>query len=335
VPAPSHRLRVSYKTKTKIPMADASINGSMNTGEWTMLLLLSLLWGGSFFFNGVSVGSLPPFTLVLLRVALAAVTLNVVVKTLGMQMPRRADIWPAFLVMGFLNNAVPFSLIVWGQGHIASGLAAILNATTPLWTVVVAHFLTTDEKMTGNRLLGVVIGFMGVVIMIGADSLKGLGDNVVAQLAVLGAAVSYALAGVYGRRFRRMGVEPIQTAAGQVTASTLMMLPVVVLVDRPWTYAMPGVPVWLAILGVAALSTALSYVLYFRILATAGATNLLLVTFLIPVSAIMLGSLVLGEHLDPRHFMGMAFIGAGLAAIDGRLLRLGRGSRRLDADNSA
>lgn len=191
--------------------------------------------------------------------------------------------------MGFLNNVVPFCLIVWGQSHIASGVASILNATTPLFTVVVAHMLTSDEKMTGNRLIGVVVGFVGVAIMIGGQALSSLGLGVVAQLACLAGAISYAFAGVFGRRFKNMGVTPMQTAAGQVTASSVMLIPVMLVVDQPWTLPVPSFAAVAALLGVAALSTALAYVLYFRILSTAGATNLLLVTFLIPVSAIILG----------------------------------------------
>jgi drug/metabolite transporter (DMT)-like permease len=161
--------------------------------------------------------------------------------------------------------------------------------------------------------------------MIGPSALAGIGLDVAAQGACLAAALSYAFAGVFGRRFRRMGVAPLATATGQVTASSAMLIPLVLLVDRPWTLAPPGAVAWAAIIGLAALSTALAYVIYFRLLATAGATNLLLVTFLLPVSAILLGALVLGERLDPRHFAGMALIGAGLAAIDGRLVaRLGR-----------
>jgi drug/metabolite transporter (DMT)-like permease len=292
----------------------------MTAAEWAMLLALSVLWGGSFFFTGIAVKELPPLTIVVLRVGLAAAMLYATLRVLGVRMPREATTWAAFLGMGLLNNVIPFCLIVWGQTHIASGLAAIINATTPLFTVVVAHALTADEKMSANRLAGVAVGFIGVALMIGPDALAGIGADVLAQLAVLAAALSYAFAGVFGRRFARMGVAPLATATGQVTASAAMLVPVALLVDRPWTLAMPSASVWAATLGIAALSTALGYVLYFRILATAGATNLLLVTFLIPVSAIVLGSLVLGEHLDVRHFTGMALIGAGLAAIDGRLL---------------
>ena len=301
-------------------MTDTIINRRMDQREWLALVLLSVLWGGSFLFAGIQVRWLPPFTIAFLRVALAAVILNVLIRTIGKTMPADAASWRAFFVMGILNNAIPFCLIVWGQNYIASGLAAILNATTPIMTVIVAHFTTSDEKITANRLLGVVSGFVGVVILVGADSLKGLGTGVLAQLAVLLAATSYAFAGIYGRRFKRMGIEPIMTATGQVTASTVMLLPLAMLVDAPWTLPMPPVEVWLAALGSAVFSTAIGYVLYFRILATAGATNLLLVTFLIPISAIIMGAVGLGEHLAPRHFAGLAFIGAGLAAIDGRLL---------------
>ena len=230
--------------------------------------------------------------------------------------------------MGTLNNLIPFSLIVWGQTHIASGLAAILNATTPLFTVVLGHLLTRDEKMTPMRLIGVLIGLAGVTLMFGAEVLGGLGLAIVAQFAVLGAAISYACAGLFGRRFK--DTPPLVTATGQLTATTVLMLPLVLLVDRPWTLPAPSPSTWAAIIALALLCTAVAYVIYFRILAAAGATNLLLVTFLIPVSAIGLGVTVLGERLGPEHLAGMALIGLGLAAIDGRALKLpGRRSRSL------
>ncbi|MGN7731465.1 MULTISPECIES: DMT family transporter [unclassified Ensifer] len=294
----------------------------MGAQEWGMLIMLSLLWGGSFFFIGIAVKALPPFTIVALRVSLAAVALLVFLRLAGLSMPRDPRVWLAFFGMGLLNNLIPFSLIVWGQTHIASGLASILNATTPLFGVIVAHLLTDDEKLTVNRFAGVVVGFLGVAMMIGPAALGGLGSNLVAQLAVLGAALSYSLAGVFARRFKRMGVAPIVTATGQVSAASIMLVPLSLLVDHPWTLTMPGLDVWAAIVGIALVSTALAYVLFFRILETAGVTNLMLVTFLIPVSAILLGAMFLGETLEPKHFLGMTLIAAGLAAIDGRLLRL-------------
>lgn len=306
---------------------------SMGGREWAMLLALAVLWGGSFFFNGVAVRELPSFTLVWLRVAVAAATLLLVLRLLGQRMPAGGRIWAAFFGMGLLNNVLPFALIVWGQHHIASGLASILNATTPLFTVLVAHLFTPDEKLTLLKAAGVAVGFAGAVSMIGPDAPGGLGTGVLAQLACLAGALSYAFAGIFGRRFKRMGVPPMATAAGQVCASTVLLLPVMLLVDRPWALAMPHPATWGAVLGVGLLSTALAYVLYFRILAAAGATNLLLVTFLIPVSAILLGASVLGEALLLRHFLGMALIGVGLACIDGRLPR--RLLRRREMGTSA
>jgi drug/metabolite transporter (DMT)-like permease len=198
---------VGVKGRRNRMATDSLINHRMNGSEWLALVLLSVLWGGSFFFAGVLIKTLPPFTIVFLRVGLAALVLNALVKAIGMRIPRTRPVWVAFFGMGLLNNAVPFCLVVWGQSHIASGLAAILNATTPISTVIVAHLLTDDEKITGNRLVGVAVGFVGVAVLIGPDSLKGLGTSVLAEVAVLTAAVFYAFAAVYGRRFKLMGID--------------------------------------------------------------------------------------------------------------------------------
>lgn len=295
----------------------------MSPVQWAMLVGLSVLWGGSFFFAGVAVREVPPLTVAAVRAAGAALILNAALPLVGLRLPKGVAIWGAFAIMGVINNVIPFALIFWGQSHIPSGLASILNATTPLSTIVVAHWATSDEKMAGHRLLGVLVGFFGVAAMVGPQMLlAGLGANVFAQLAVVLAGFSYACAGVYGRRFARLGVSPVLTATGQVTASGLVLVPVALLVDQPWLLPSPSVPVWASLVGLAALSTALAYVVYFRILAAAGATNLLLVTFLIPVSAVTLGAVVLGERLEPRHFVGMALISLGLAFIDGRPFRL-------------
>ena len=294
---------------------------SMNPTEWSLLLLLSVIWGGSFFFTGVAVKELPPFTIVAARVGLAALALLIGLRLAGISMPRAPEIWLAFFGMGLLNNMIPFSLIVWGQGTIASGLASILNATTPLFGVVVAHLLTRDEKMTGGRLAGTIIGFAGVALMIGPSALSGIGSHFMAEIAILGAALSYSFAGVYGRRFKAMGINPIVTATGQISASAMLMIPLALVIEQPWTLAAPGLPTMAALVAIALISTALAYILFFRILASAGATNIMLVTFLIPVSAILLGWLFLDEVLAPQHFIGMATIVAGLVLIDGRLPR--------------
>lgn len=291
---------------------------SMTSYEWLLLTILSIVWGGSFFFVGVAVDALPPVTIVALRVSLATFALLGVVSFTGLRMPTSPRVWVAFILMGVLNNVIPFTLIVWGQTHIASGLASILNATTPMFTIVAAHFLTKDEKLTNNKIIGVAIGFLGVVIMLGHEALGGLGDSVFAQLAVLGAAISYSLAGIYGRRFMQLGIKPVVTATGQVTGSSLILIPLAMFYDKPFTLPMPGFEVWLAILALALISTAFAYILYFRILSTAGATNLLLVTLLIPVSAILLGTAILGEQLEIKHMVGMGLISLGLLSIDGR-----------------
>ena len=304
-----------------------SIDSAMSARDWAMLLILSLLWGGSFFFLEIVIADLPPLTVVLLRVTLAALALWAFAIATGLKPPWNAGAWLAFFVMGLLNNVIPFSLIVWGQTHIASGLASILNATTPLFTVVVAGALLADERVTPMKLAGVLIGFVGVVVMIGPAALGGVGADVLAQIAVLGAGISYALAAVFGRRFKAMDIHPVVIAAGQVTASSVLLAPAAIYLDRPFNLDAPGAEAVAALIGLAIPSTAIAYILYFRILASAGATNLLLVTFLIPVSAILLGALVLGESLEMVHVAGMALISLGLAAIDGRLLRRGQSSQ--------
>jgi len=293
----------------------------MRAREWSLLVLLSVLWGGSFFFAKVAIGELQPLTVVFARVALAAVALTLVLSLTGRSLFRSGVPWPSFIAMGLLNNVIPFSLIFWGQTQIASGLASILNATTPLFTLVVAHLLTHEEKIDGTKAIALLAGFAGVALLIGPDLLIGDDSGFTGQIACLAAALSYAFAGVYGRRFQAMGVPPMQAAAGQVTASAMLILPIMLIVDRPWELASPpSAVVWAALAGLALLSTALAYVLYFRILAAAGATNLLLVTFLVPVTAILLGAAFLGERLELRQSAGMALIGLGLAAIDGRIL---------------
>jgi drug/metabolite transporter (DMT)-like permease len=291
----------------------------MSGSDWLLLVVLSILWGGSFFFAKVAVRELPPLSIVLGRVGIAALTLHLLVLANGQRMPRDPKLWRDFIVMGLLNNAIPFSLIFWGQKEIASGLASILNATAPLFTVLVAQLLTRDEKATAAKLLGVALGMLGVALMIGLDVASGLGAHLVSEIAVLAAAISYAFAGVFGRRFK--GQPPLIVAAGQLTGSSVLILPLALMVDRPWTLPLPSVTTCGAIVGLALLCTALAYVIFFRILGRAGATNLLLVTFLIPVSALLLGLAFLGESLNAHHLIGMALIGLGLAAIDGRLLR--------------
>jgi drug/metabolite transporter (DMT)-like permease len=296
-------------------------NRTMSGADWTILLVLSVLWGGSFYFIELAVPTVAPLTLVLIRVVLAAAFLWIflLVRRERLALPPGAAL--ALLVLALLNNVVPFTLFAWAQREIDGGLASILNATTPIWGVVVAHIFTSDEKAGPAKVAGVLLGFAGVAVMIGADLLGQIGANALAQIACLASTLCYALAGVWARRFRGMGVTPIAVSTGQLSAAAIVMLPLVLIFEPPWLASAPSPEAWWALIALALFCTSLAYILYFRLLASAGATNSLLVTFLIPITAILLGALLLGERLEARHFAGMALIGAGLAAIDGRLFR--------------
>jgi drug/metabolite transporter (DMT)-like permease len=294
-------------------------NRPMSLVAWVMLIALSVLWGGSFIFNQWALDELDPFAVVAGRVILAAIALQVIVRVAGVSMPRDWRAWRPWLVMGIINNVIPFSLIVWGQTEIGAGLASILNATTPLFAVLIAHVATTDERLTANRLAGVLVGFAGVIVLIGTSAFDDLSGNLLAQLALLGASVSYALAGLWGRRLR--GNPPLANATGQVTCSALIMLVLAPIIDGPWKYGSLEGKTIAALLGLALLSTVVGYLLYFRILTSAGATNVLLVTLLIPVSAVVMGALLLDEQIGAVDLAGMTLIGAGLLCIDGRVIR--------------
>jgi len=296
----------------------------MNSRDWGLLVSLSILWGGSFYFAEVAIRDLGPLTVVAGRVSVGALGLLAAVYAVGLRMPASLAPWRQFTTMGLLNNVLPFSLIVWGQTSIDSSLAAILNATTPMFSVVLAHIWVSGEQMTPNRIAGVGLGIAGVALLVGPSALSGLGDHLGGQLAVLAAACCYAVAAIYGRRLGDH--PPIVSAAGQVTASAVIMMPVCLIAEAPWTAAPSAETMW-AIAGIGLLCTALAYAIYFRILSSAGPTNLMLVTLLVPLSATGLGILFLGEKPGPEVFVGMALILAGLAAIDGRVLGLIRPSR--------
>jgi drug/metabolite transporter (DMT)-like permease len=301
----------------------------MNGRDWLILLFLALIWGGAFFFIGVAVRHVAPLTYVWLRVTIGAAGLWAYLIVKGERIALPKEVWGSILLLAILNNALPFTLFGWSQTHIASGLASILNATTPIWGVVVAHFLTKDERMNPRKLVGVLLGFGGVATMIGPSFLSSLGTSGLAELACVAAALSYALAAVWARRFRRQGISPLSVTTGQLTAGALMMLPMSLFIDRPWTHAFPPLTAIAAITALALMCTAFGYVMYFRLIATSGATNALLVTLLVPPVAILLGALFLNESLAPQDFLGLGLIALGLAAIDGRLLSLVSPRRRL------
>jgi drug/metabolite transporter (DMT)-like permease len=284
-----------------------------------MMLLLAILWGGSYFWGALALRGLPPFTIVSARLLLGAVLLITYIHMRGHSLALPWPVWRDIFIMGFLNNSFPFVLITYGQTQIASGLAAIINSTAPLFAVVVAHFATRDERLTLQKFGGVLLGIAGVSVMVGVDALKGLGLEVLAQLAVLGAAFSYGMAAIFGRRFRNHPSMVIAT--GQITSAAIMSLPLALLIDHPWNLPAPGCIPVIAIIGLGILSTAVSPLLYFSILKTVGTTNAIVVTFLVPVSALLLGVIILGETFTAQQAGGMVLIGLGLAAIDGRPFR--------------
>ncbi len=291
----------------------------MTLAVWAMLVALALIWGASFYFFEISLQAYQPFTIVFSRVAFGAIAALVLVYAMGDRLPTDTASWRAFAVMGVLNNVIPFSLIVWGQTQIESGVASILNASTPVFTILLAHLLTRDEKLNANRGFGVLLGFAGVAVLIGGGGEAGFGGTTLGQLAVVGAAISYAFAGIFGRRFR--GLPSMVPATGMLICSTLVMAPMALLVDGVPDFAAPA-GVWAALVANGVLGAAVAYWFYFTILARAGATNLLLVTFLIPIGAVALGMVALGERPEMSAFAGMAVIFAGLALIDGRILGL-------------
>ncbi|MFP1633568.1 DMT family transporter [Zhengella sp. ZM62] len=292
---------------------------TMSARNWAELLILGLVWGAAFFFGRIAVGELHPLVLVFLRVVLAAFALHAFLSLTGR--PFRADmrLTGQLLILALFNNVIPFSLIFTGQTELGAGLASVINATTPFWTVIAAQVLTSDEKISANKLAGIGLGVAGATILVGPSALAGIGGPAWAKFAVMGATVSYALAAIFARRLR--GVAPAHIAAGQLSCSALMMLPAALLLMTPDGLMAVSAPVWASVVALALLSTAFAYILYFRIVASAGATNASLVTLVVPASAIVLGAVFLGEAPEPFELAGLALIATGLVTIDGRLLR--------------
>jgi drug/metabolite transporter (DMT)-like permease len=289
---------------------------SLGITEWMLLVGLSILWGGSYLFMKLAVLTVPLFTIVLGRVSIAALALLIVLTISGTGIPKGRRIWLAFFGMGIFNNVIPMSLIVFSQNSISVGLASILNSITPLFTILVAHMTTNDERLTFRKLVGISFGFMGVVMLMGPELVDNFGVAALGEWACLGAALSYACANTFGRRFVQLGTKPMQTAFGQVVASTVILAPLVIVVDQPWTISDPGFLPVLSILALGLFCTALAYVIYFQILARSGATAIALVTFMIPPSAILMGWLALGEQISSQDFLGLSLIGVGLFSVN-------------------
>jgi len=291
---------------------------TMDGIDWSLLLFLSILWGVAYFLAGVAVRELPPLTVVLVRVFLAALALLPVFIYFGFSLPKTLKEWFPFLGMGLLNNVVPFGLIFLGQTHITVGLSSIINSMTPLFTVIVmASF--RQEQLTFLRVIGVLLGVVGVAVLSGTGGAIS-SEQTVGILLCLGAALSYAFAGLWGRKFLS-GVPPIKSATCQLMCSTMVMIIVASVIDKPWTLNAPSMHVIYALLALAVFGTALAYIVFFNILVRAGASNVMLVTLLIPITALLLGNVFLDEPIKTKEIVGAIIIGIGLLFIDGRVVK--------------
>jgi drug/metabolite transporter (DMT)-like permease len=288
----------------------------MSLKNFLTLLILSLIWGASFLFIKVAVATIPPFSVAFGRTALAAVLLYLVLRSRGLRMPGWGSVWGTFLLMGLFNGAVPYTLITWAEIHIDSGLAAIVNALMPLFTVLLAHLFTGDERLSWMKIVGIFLGFLGVVALIGPAALKGLGKDVIAQLAVMAAAWCYAVAIIYGRRLK--GITPLVSATGQLFCAAFLTLPMVLVFDAPWALSPSFISV-AALTCLSLLGTALAYLLYYYLLQRIGSTNLSLVTYLLPITGVFWGALLLGERLHWSAFLALGMILAGIAGVNNRL----------------
>jgi drug/metabolite transporter (DMT)-like permease len=293
----------------------------MRATDWLLLVLLSVLWGSTYLFIAYALQEVPPLTLAFLRVALAALALAPLALAFGYGVPATAGEWRPYILLAVVNNVIPFTLMIYAQTQIAGSLAAVLNATTPLLTLVLFR-LFAGEALTRAKLAGVTLGIAGVAILVGPAALTSDTSSVVGMVCVLGASLSYAVSALFMRGLR--DIPPLLSSGVQLTCASVMLLPIAAAADRFWTLPVPGLRAISAVLAFALLSTALAYIVFFRLNATAGPSNVVLVTLLIPVTAAVLGVLVLDETLAANQIAGALVIAAGLVLIDGRLLaRLG------------
>ena len=294
----------------------------MGPAEWGLLVLHSVLWGSGFFFAAVALRELPTATIVAMRLIPACVLFALILAALGPRLPATLGEWGRIAVIGAANSALPMLLVVWAQRHVASGVAAVFVASSPIFTALLAHLLTSDEKLSWLKSAGLATGLAGVAILVGASSFDG---SLIAKLVLIVAAICFALAGILARPLA--GYHPIAIAAGQSFTAFALSAPLMLIVDQPWTLAWPSWPAAAAVAGHGILGTTFAAICFFTLIRRAGATNAMLVTLLLPLTPTVLGALYLGEVLTLREVVGGLVIAAALLLIDGRLPRrlLGRG----------
>ena len=300
-------------------MANARLR--LGAVEWGLIALQSMLWGSSYFFIAVVQDQVPILTVVAIRGVFASIMLIAIVTSLGYRMPATLAEWAHFAFFSTFNTLIPFALIVWGQARTTGGMAAILNASAPLFGIFLAHVLTHDEKLSANKLAGILLGFVGVAILVGSDLAVVSSADLMARLALLAAPLLYVLANIYARN--RLGeYPPFVIAMMQMAASVFISVPVALAVDWPWTLPMPSMTVLGAIIATGVFGSGLAALCHFTVLQRAGAINAMLVTLIMPLTPILLGGIYLGERLTNREIFGAVIIAAALLIIDGRLLRL-------------
>lgn len=296
---------------------------TMNSRSWIILFAVSAIWAASFLFVEIALEEVPSLTIMTARVTIGAVGLYAMLRIFRVRWPGRAQVsrlglLALFFTLGLTNNVVPFSLIVWSQTHLSASLASILNATMPLFVVFLAHFFTKDEKLSWPKFIGVMLGFAGVVIIVSAEGLDLTSGDTIGKFTMLGAACSYAIAALIARHFGKLRLDPLVIAFGQSAAAAVIALPIAGFLEEPWRLTISG-QVWITLIALGLLCSSVAYALYFRLIATAGATNASLVTLLIPPFAIVAGILFLGESLTLMQLTGMTAIGLGLLVTDGRI----------------
>jgi drug/metabolite transporter (DMT)-like permease len=291
--------------------------------DWLRLLILSLVWGGSFIFFRILAAQLPPMTTVFFRVAIGALAVLGFMRLDGAKLDLPRSEWPRLALLGLVNCTLPFCFYAWGETRVSAGLASIINATTPMFALAIAALIMRNEAMTAGRVIGLICGIVGVTVVVGPDVL--VGADPLGELVCLAAPFCYGWAFQVARRVQ--GLNPASMAAGQLLFSALELLPLVLIFDQPWNLPMPTMTGWLAMAGLALLSTGFAYVVFFHVLASAGPTNLSLVTLLVPVTAVLLGWAFLDEAVAARALGGMALIALGLVAIDGRAISFFRVSK--------
>ena len=287
--------------------------------DWVLLGICALCWGSAYTFNKLVVAELPSLTITASRLVIAAAFLTTLATLQAVRLPPFGRPWHAFFVFTLFSNVVPFLFVLRGQRETASGLAAVIGATTPLFVILLAHVFTADERMQGRKVAGVVVGMAGVAVVVGADALAGWSTGLAAKLSLVFAAFLYAVGAIYSKRI--VGLPPISMAAMQMICGMVITLPLAIVIDQPWSLPPPSTKVVLAVIGTAIIGSSLSAIAYFHILKRAGATNAMLVTLMVPITPILLGALLFGERLLWREVAGAAIIGMALLIIDGRPLR--------------